>query len=46
MRDVRLPLLLDRIRQHGSKTFLLTNSEYEYTNVRTPPPLAARARVE
>ena len=33
-RDDRLKLLLDRIREHGGKSFLLTNSDYEYTNVR------------
>ena len=32
-RDDRLKLLLDRIREHGGKSFLLTNSDYEYTNV-------------
>ncbi|ESO93021.1 hypothetical protein LOTGIDRAFT_162045 [Lottia gigantea] len=31
-RDERLPLLLDRIRHHGGKTLLITNSDYEYTN--------------
>lgn len=31
-RDERLLVLLDRMRVHA-KTFLLTNSDYEYTNV-------------
>lgn len=31
-KDERLPLLLTRMRQSGSKVFLLTNSEYWYTN--------------
>lgn len=31
-RDERLPVLLNRLRMHGAKTVLLTNSEYEYTN--------------
>ena len=30
-RDVRLPLLLARMRENGKKTFLLTNSDYRYT---------------
>lgn len=30
-RDDRLPLLLDRMRENGKKTFLLTNSGYRYT---------------
>ena len=30
-RDERLPLLLDRMHQNGKKTFLLTNSDYRYT---------------
>lgn len=33
LRDDRLKLLLDRIREHDGKSFLLTNSDYEYTNV-------------
>lgn len=31
-KDLRLPLVLDRIRQSGSKVFLLTNSDYWFTN--------------
>ncbi|XP_063607172.1 cytosolic purine 5'-nucleotidase-like isoform X1 [Penaeus indicus] len=31
-KDERLPLLLDRMRDSGAKVFLLTNSEYWYTN--------------
>lgn len=31
-KDPRLPLVLDRIRQSGSKVFLLTNSDYNFTN--------------
>lgn len=31
-KDERLPLLLDRMRESGAKVFLLTNSEYWYTN--------------
>ncbi|CAF0947928.1 unnamed protein product [Didymodactylos carnosus] len=31
-KDEQLPVLLDRIRSHGAKTFLLTNSEYWYTD--------------
>ena len=30
-RDERLPMLLDRLRENGVKLFLLTNSEYWYT---------------
>lgn len=30
-KDGRLPTMLDRIRQHEKKTFLLTNSDYTYT---------------
>ena len=30
-RDIRLPLLLDRMHENGKKTFLLTNSDYRYT---------------
>jgi 5'-nucleotidase len=30
-KDDQLPVLLDRIRSHNAKTFLLTNSEYWYT---------------
>jgi 5'-nucleotidase len=31
-RDERLNLLLERLRSQGKKTFLLTNSEYYYSN--------------
>lgn len=31
-KDERLPVLLDRMRDSGAKVFLLTNSEYWYTN--------------
>lgn len=31
-KDERLPILLDRMRESGAKVFLLTNSEYWYTN--------------
>lgn len=31
-KDERMPTLLDRLRKNGSKTFLLTNSEFSYTN--------------
>ncbi|XP_076469911.1 cytosolic purine 5'-nucleotidase-like isoform X2 [Babylonia areolata] len=31
-RDDRLPVLLNRLRMHGAKTVLITNSDYEYTN--------------
>ncbi|MCL4127990.1 UNVERIFIED_CONTAM: hypothetical protein GTU68_047543 [Idotea baltica] len=31
-KDERLPLLLNRIREFGAKVFLLTNSEYWYTD--------------
>ncbi|CAF4679035.1 unnamed protein product, partial [Rotaria sp. Silwood1] len=31
-KDEQLPILLDRIRSHNAKTFLLTNSEYWYTD--------------
>lgn len=30
-RDLRLPLLLDRMHENGKKVFLLTNSDYRYT---------------
>lgn len=30
-RDERLPLLLDRMHENGKKVFLLTNSDYKYT---------------
>ncbi|XP_052098622.1 cytosolic purine 5'-nucleotidase-like [Mytilus californianus] len=32
IKDDRLPILLDRMRLHGSKVFLATNSDYIYTN--------------
>ncbi|CAG2224353.1 E3.1.3.5 [Mytilus edulis] len=32
IKDDRLPILLDRMRLHGSKVFLATNSDYTYTN--------------
>ncbi|XP_062570936.1 cytosolic purine 5'-nucleotidase-like isoform X2 [Saccostrea cucullata] len=32
IKDERLPVLLDRMRAHGSKVFLATNSGYQYTN--------------
>lgn len=31
-KDERLPILLNRIREHNYKAFLLTNSGYDYTN--------------
>lgn len=31
-RDDRLPTLLVRLRENGAKVFLLTNSDYNYTN--------------
>lgn len=31
-KDPRLPMFLTRIRESGAKTFLLTNSDYKYTN--------------
>ena len=31
-KDERLPILLDRMRDSGARVFLLTNSEYWYTN--------------
>lgn len=31
IRDERLPLLFDRMREHEKKIFLLTNSDYQYT---------------
>ena len=33
VRDSQLPLLLDRMRSSGVKTFLLTNSGYDFSNV-------------
>ncbi|XP_013392914.1 cytosolic purine 5'-nucleotidase isoform X2 [Lingula anatina] len=32
VKDPRLSVMLDRMRSHGAATFLLTNSDYEYTN--------------
>lgn len=32
MKDERLPLLFDRMREHNKKIFLLTNSDYQYTD--------------
>ncbi|XP_018318589.1 cytosolic purine 5'-nucleotidase isoform X2 [Agrilus planipennis] len=31
-KDDRLPMFLDRLRESGAKVFLLTNSDYNYTN--------------
>lgn len=31
-KDVRLPIVLTRIRDSGAKVFLLTNSDYNFTN--------------
>uniref|UniRef100_T1IIX9 Cytosolic purine 5'-nucleotidase n=1 Tax=Strigamia maritima TaxID=126957 RepID=T1IIX9_STRMM len=31
LKDERLPMLLKRMREHGAKTFLLTNSDYKYS---------------
>lgn len=31
-KDLRLPLVLDKFREKGKKLFLLTNSEWSYTN--------------
>lgn len=31
-KDKRLPILLNRIRESGAKTFLLTNSDYNFTD--------------
>eukprot|EP01087_Luapelamoeba_hula_P008146 TRINITY_DN201_c0_g2_i1.p1 TRINITY_DN201_c0_g2~~TRINITY_DN201_c0_g2_i1.p1 ORF type:complete len:582 (-),score=105.90 TRINITY_DN201_c0_g2_i1:104-1849(-) len=31
-KDPRIAVLLDRLRKSGAKTFLLTNSQYHYTN--------------
>jgi 5'-nucleotidase len=33
VRDSRLPILLNRIRENNAKVFLLTNSGYDYTDV-------------
>ncbi|XP_062522890.1 cytosolic purine 5'-nucleotidase-like isoform X2 [Corticium candelabrum] len=32
VKDPRLPILLKRLRTHGRKVFLLTNSDYHYTD--------------
>ena len=32
IKDERLPMLMQRILESGAKTFLLTNSEWWYTN--------------
>lgn len=31
-KDERLPMLLSRIRESGAKLFLLTNSDYKFTD--------------
>lgn len=31
-KDIRLPMVLSRMRESGAKVFLLTNSDYNYTN--------------
>lgn len=31
-KDVRLPMFLTRLKESGAKTFLLTNSDYNFTN--------------
>ena len=31
-KDPRLPMVLTRIRESGAKVFLLTNSDYNFTN--------------
>lgn len=31
-KDERLPMLLSRIRESGAKLFLLTNSDYKFSN--------------
>lgn len=31
-KDDRLPMFLSRLRESGAKTFLLTNSDYNFTN--------------
>ncbi|KAK3094619.1 hypothetical protein FSP39_004109 [Pinctada imbricata] len=31
-KDARLPVLLERIREHGKKTIIITNSDYKYTD--------------
>lgn len=32
-KDLKLPLVLDKLREKGKKLFVLTNSEWSYTNV-------------
>ena len=32
MKDINLPILFQRMKDHGKKIFLLTNSDYKYTN--------------
>ncbi|KAL5021491.1 hypothetical protein ScPMuIL_000646 [Solemya velum] len=32
MKDDRLPLILDRLREHGGKTMIITNSDHWYTD--------------
>ena len=36
IKDDKLPQLLNIMRENGKKVFLLTNSEYWYTDVSTP----------
>lgn len=31
-KDERLPMFLERLRESGAKTFLLTNSDYNFTD--------------
>lgn len=31
-KDPRLPMVLDRIRESGAKIFILTNSDYKFTD--------------
>lgn len=31
-KDARLPMFLARLRESGAKTFLLTNSDFNFTN--------------
>lgn len=31
-KDIRLPMVLSRIRESGAKVFLLTNSDYNFTD--------------
>lgn len=37
VKDATLSLLLDRMRASGVRTFLLTNSGFEYSNVSPKP---------